>query len=70
MERARSIGMTTIAVLGGNGGAIKDLCDVAVVVPSSDVQRIQETHIALGHILCQSVELILYPILQTNQSHA
>lgn len=70
MERARSIGMTTIAFLGGDGGAIKDLCDIAVVVPSADVQRIQETHIALGHILCQSVELTLYPILQTNQSHA
>jgi len=60
VEQARRQGMSTICLLGGTGGALKDLCDVAIVVPSENTQRIQETHIALGHIICESVEQLLY----------
>lgn len=60
VEQARRQGMQTICLLGGNGGALKDACDVAIVVPSENTQRIQETHIALGHIICESVEQLLY----------
>lgn len=57
---ARRIGMKSICLLGGSGGALKDECDVAIVVPSANTQRIQETHITLGHILCETVEQELY----------
>jgi D-sedoheptulose 7-phosphate isomerase len=49
-----------IGFLGGNGGKLKDLVDVAILIPSENVQRIQEGHITVGHILCESVEQILY----------
>ena len=55
-EKARSKGMKTIGLLGRDGGASKDLVDLAIIVPSSDTQRIQEGHITIGHIIFQEVE--------------
>ncbi len=60
VEQARRKGMKSICLLGGDGGTLKDLCDVAIVVPSTNTQRIQESHIALGHVICESVEQLLY----------
>jgi D-sedoheptulose 7-phosphate isomerase len=60
MEAARSKGMRTISLLGGSGGTLKDQCDVAIVVPSDNTQRIQEAHITIGHIICESVEQLLH----------
>ncbi len=48
--------MVTIAFLGKDGGKSKDLVDLAIIVPSSDTQRIQEGHITIGHIIFQEVE--------------
>ena len=48
--------INTIGFLGKDGGAAKDLCDIAIVVPSDDTQRIQEGHITIGHIIFQEVE--------------
>lgn len=56
LEKARSQGMATIGFIGKDGGAMKDLVDVALVVPSVDTQRIQEAHITIGHIICSLVE--------------
>lgn len=56
LKMARSKGMLTIGLLGKDGGASKDLVDLAIIVPSSDTQRIQEGHIAIGHIIFQEVE--------------
>lgn len=53
---ARTKGMATIALLGKDGGASKDLVDLAIIVPSNDTQRIQEGHITIGHIICGLVE--------------
>ena len=49
-------GVPTAAFLGKTGGAIRDLVDYAVVIPSHDTARIQECHITLGHILCEMLE--------------
>jgi D-sedoheptulose 7-phosphate isomerase len=57
---ARSKGMTTIGLLGRDGGSSKDLVDMAIIVPSDDTQRIQEGHITIGHILCGLVEREMY----------
>ncbi len=46
----------SIGLLGSGGGAIKDLVDIPIVVPSSDTPRIQECHITMGHIICDEVE--------------
>ena len=54
--KAREKKLTTIGLLGKDGGASKSLVDVAIVVPSDDTQRIQEGHITIGHIIFQEVE--------------
>ncbi|HOV99614.1 MAG TPA: D-sedoheptulose 7-phosphate isomerase [Bacteroidota bacterium] len=59
-EKARSMNIHTIALLGKDGGASKDLADVAIIVPSNDTQRIQEGHITIGHIIFQEVEEELF----------
>lgn len=60
VEAARRKGMRTIGLLGGSGGVLGDLCEVAITVPSDNTQRIQEAQLTLGHIICESVEHILY----------
>ncbi len=56
LEFAGKNGIQTIALTGGTGGALTDLADVSIVVPSESVMRIQESHITIGHILCDIVE--------------
>ena len=60
MEMAKSKKIITIAFLGGSGGKMKGIADVSVTIPSSNTQRIQEGHITVGHIICESVERELY----------
>ena len=55
-ETAKEKGMTTIAFTGDTGGKLKKLSDLLINVPSDDTPRIQESHITLGHIICQLVE--------------
>jgi D-sedoheptulose 7-phosphate isomerase len=49
---ARSKGVVVIGLLGRDGGGLRSLCDVALVVPSNSTARIQEMHILIGHTLC------------------
>jgi D-sedoheptulose 7-phosphate isomerase len=53
---ARECGMTTIAWTGGTGGKLAGLVDHPFIVPSTVTARIQESHITLGHVLCELVE--------------
>jgi D-sedoheptulose 7-phosphate isomerase len=55
-EAARSAGLRVIGLLGRDGGALRALSDVAIVVPSTTTARIQEAHIFIGHTLCAMVE--------------
>jgi D-sedoheptulose 7-phosphate isomerase len=56
---AKSLGISTIGLLGRDGGKLKAQCDVSIVVPSQVTARIQEAHILIGHSLCGAVELKL-----------
>lgn len=56
LETARECGVTTVALLGRDGGRARALADVAVVVPHGDSARIQEAHIFIGHTWCGIVE--------------
>jgi len=60
LRKAREQKLKTIALLGKDGGTSKDLADLAIIVPSSDTQRIQEGHITIGHIIVQQVEQELF----------
>lgn len=55
-EAARGAGMRVIGLLGRDGGALRGLCDLAIIVPSPTTARIQEAHIFIGHTLCAMVE--------------
>jgi D-sedoheptulose 7-phosphate isomerase len=59
-EAAKEKGMTTIAFTGSTGGKLKKLSDQLINIPSDDTPRIQESHITLGHIICQLVEEIYF----------
>ncbi|MEA3348504.1 MAG: SIS domain-containing protein [Pseudomonadota bacterium] len=56
LKRARELKMTTIGLLGRDGGNCLKLCDIALLVPATDTARIQEIHLLLGHLLCGLVE--------------
>jgi len=60
-EKAREQKTKVIGLLGRDGGTVKPLCDLALIVESEDTQRIQETHNLIGHILCELVEAELFP---------
>jgi D-sedoheptulose 7-phosphate isomerase len=55
-EYARANGITTIGMLGRDGGKLRALSDIAVIVPSNVTARIQEAHIMIGHTLCGMAE--------------
>jgi D-sedoheptulose 7-phosphate isomerase len=59
-EAAKAIGCTTIGFTGDTGGKMKALSDILINVPSSDTPRIQESHITLGHIICELAESNLF----------
>ncbi len=54
---AKERGIKTIALTGESGGQMANIADVCVKVPSSNTQFIQESHISIGHILCELVEV-------------
>lgn len=60
VDMAHNKGMKVIGFLGGSGGKLKDIVDLPIVIPSSNVQRIQEGHITVAHIICELVEDKLY----------
>ncbi len=55
-EVAREKGIVTIAFTGITGGQMKSVSDYLINIPSADTPRIQESHITIGHIICQMVE--------------
>jgi D-sedoheptulose 7-phosphate isomerase len=55
-EKAREMGLLTIGLLGKDGGTLKNLANLAIVIPAEDTPRIQESHILIVHIICEIVE--------------
>jgi D-sedoheptulose 7-phosphate isomerase len=55
-EKAAELGVITIGMTGASGGKMKEQADYLINVPSSDTPRIQESHILIGHILCELTE--------------
>lgn len=56
VESAKEKGVITIGFTGQKGGKMREICDFLINVPSNDTPRIQESHILVGHIICQLVE--------------
>ena len=57
---AKEKGITTVALVGRDGGAMAKEADFAIIVPSSSTPRIQESHILIGHIICDIIEKELF----------
>lgn len=60
LEEAKKLGMITVGFTGASGGKMNDVCDYMVRIPSNDTPRIQESHILVGHIICQLIEEELF----------
>lgn len=60
IDRAKQLGMVVVGMTGATGGKMADLCDLLVNIPSEDTPRIQESHILVGHIICELVEKSLF----------
>ncbi len=60
VKKARKLGAATVGLTNESGGKLKGLVDHCLMVPSKDTQRVQECHIAVGHVLCEAVEEALF----------
>lgn len=60
VEKATIKKMKVIGFLGGSGGMLGKMVNLPIIIPSSSVQRIQEGHITIAHIICELVEEELY----------
>jgi D-sedoheptulose 7-phosphate isomerase len=60
VEAAKNQGIFTAGLTGGDGGKLATLADLALVVKCDSTPRIQETHILVGHIICQLVDYLLF----------
>lgn len=60
LRLARTRGAVTVGLTGGDGGKMPQVCDFTLVVPSANTQRVQESHITIGHVLCDLVEQSLF----------
>ena len=63
VETGRTRGAFLVALTGETGGALPGKVDLLLNIPSQDPQRIQESHITIGHIACSLIEQLLYPAL-------
>ncbi|MBY0316083.1 MAG: D-sedoheptulose 7-phosphate isomerase [Bdellovibrionales bacterium] len=61
VEKAKEMGIYTIALLGKGGGKMKSLADLSIIVPGSTSDRIQEIHMALLHTVIETIERKLFP---------
>ena len=60
LKRANDLGVRTISLLGAGGGKAKGISDVDIIIPGDHVCRIQEGHSVVGHILCDTVESMMF----------
>ncbi len=56
LKIASTLDCQTIGLLGKDGGEIKEIADINIIVPSNSTARIQEMHILIGHMLCETVD--------------
>ncbi|MBM4176131.1 MAG: SIS domain-containing protein [Ignavibacteria bacterium] len=60
IDKAKSKNIFVIGLTGETGGKMSNICDLIIKVPSQNIQRIQEGHLTIEHIICELVEMELY----------
>ena len=61
VSRAAENEMITFGLLGKNGGTLNNKCDLQLIAPGNTTDRIQEIHIAVLHIIIETIERIMFP---------
>jgi D-sedoheptulose 7-phosphate isomerase len=61
IEKAKEMGLKTVCLLGKDGGYLKDLADLSLIIPAQTADRIQEVHIKIIHSVIEAVERVLFP---------
>ena len=61
INKAKEIGAFTISLTGHLSGKLGSISDLSICIPSDDTPRIQESHILIGHIICQLIEEGMFP---------
>jgi len=61
LNRAKELGVLSVALTGEGGGRVLSVTDVCIRVPTNQTPRIQEACLFLGHTICEYVELALFP---------
>ncbi len=61
-KAAKDKNIFTIALVGNDGGEMAKIADIALVIPSDSTPRIQESHILIGHILCDIIEKEIFSV--------
>ena len=70
LRKANALNVKTIGLTGRSGGQMAGLCEICICVPSTVTARIQEVHLAIGHMLCGLVEQTILPILCTHNARS
>jgi len=60
IQAAKEMGLKTVGLAGRDGGELAKLVDIALVVDSQSVPRVQEVHMTIGHVLCEMVDRMLF----------
>ena len=61
LQKAVDMGLTAVALTGGDGGKLKTVAEISLIVPSQETPRIQEVHITIGHVICELIEEAMFP---------
>lgn len=69
VKTAKKKGIFTIALIGKDGGLLKKEADLSIVIQSSSTARIQESHILIGHILCDIIDELLFHSRNTSKAN-
>jgi D-sedoheptulose 7-phosphate isomerase len=56
LKLAKDLGCKVLGLSGKDGGAMNDVCDINIIIPSDNTPRVQEMHILIGHTICQCID--------------
>lgn len=59
LEAANKLGAFTVALTGRNGGKVKDIAKLPIIIKNDETARIQEAHMFIGHWLCEAMDMVV-----------
>jgi len=62
LKVAKAFGLKTIGLTGGKGGKMKEICDISIIAPATETQKVQEYHLPIYHTLCAMLEVEFFRV--------